>query len=69
MRFAALGSAVVTALLLLTTMVCGLWIRSNDVTDAGSLDFHVASGIASVASSLVTLILVVALSARRPRGR
>lgn len=64
MRIAAVGSAVVTLLLLFTTMICGLWIRSNDITDAGSLGFHVTSGIASLISGIVTLVLVVVLTAR-----
>lgn len=69
MRLATLGSAVVTVLLLLTTMVCGLWISANEVTDPGSLDFHRTSAFASVAASMVTLTLVATLLVRQRTRR
>lgn len=64
MKAAALISSIITGLLLLTTMICGLWIRANEITDQGSLDFHVTSGIASVVFSFITLTLVIILLAR-----
>jgi uncharacterized BrkB/YihY/UPF0761 family membrane protein len=60
----ALISAVITALLMLTTMICGLWIRSNGVTDPSSFDFHIRCGIASVVFSFVTLALFILMLAR-----
>ncbi|MDF2936505.1 MAG: hypothetical protein K0Q90_1878 [Paenibacillaceae bacterium] len=64
MKAAALISSIITGLLLLTTMICGLWIKANKITDPGSLDFHVTSGIASVVFSFITLALVIRLLAR-----
>lgn len=57
MRIATFLSAIITALLLLTTMICGLWLKSNNITDSGSLAFHMNSGIAAVVFSFITLIL------------
>lgn len=62
MRIATITSAVITLLLLLTAMTCGLWIRSNAITDPGSLDFHVAAGIAAVVACAFTLVLVIVQS-------
>lgn len=67
MRIATLGSATITLLLLSTTMICGLWIRSNDVADPASVDFHVTSGIAAMISGALTLALVIAHSIRLRR--
>lgn len=64
MKAATLISSIITGLLLLTTMICGLWIRENNITDASSLEFHVTSGIASVIFSFITLILIVILLSR-----
>ena len=59
MKNAALVSSIATGLLMLNTMICGLWIKANDITDPGSLNFHVNSGIASVVFSFITLFLVI----------
>ncbi len=59
MKTAALISSIATGLLMLSTMICGLWIKANDITDPGSLNFHVNSGIASVVFSFITLFLVI----------
>ena len=64
MKIAALVSAVVTVLVVVSTMICGLWIRANNVTDPGSLDFHRTIGIASVVCCVITAILVIVLIRR-----
>lgn len=64
MKSAALISSIATGLLMLNTMICGLWIKANDITDQGSLNFHVNSGIASVVFSFITLFLVIRLLSR-----
>lgn len=68
MKVVTLASSIITTLLLLTTMICGLWIRANNVTDTGSLNFHVNSGIASVIFCLVTMILIIAFLIRQKKG-
>lgn len=64
MKKATLISAVITVLLLLSTMICGLWLRANNISDPGSFNFHVNCGIAAVVFSIITLILAVAAFSR-----
>jgi ABC-type Na+ efflux pump permease subunit len=69
MKTATLISAIITALLMLSTMICGLWIRANNITDPSSFNFHVNCGIAAVVFSLVTLVMVIVMLARmKKRG-
>lgn len=69
MKTATLISAIITALLMLSTMICGLWIRANNITDPSSFNFHVNCGIASVIFSLITLVMVIVMLARmKKRG-
>jgi hypothetical protein len=52
--------AVLTILLLLSTVICGLWIRNmGSLVEKSSLDFHLGIGLASVGSALLTIILAV----------
>lgn len=51
--------AVVDILLLLSTMICGLWIAGQNLTGAelaSSLSFHRMIGIASVCLSIVVIV-------------
>lgn len=41
-------TAIVASLSFLSTMICGLWIKANNVTEPSSLSFHMNSGILSV---------------------
>ena len=64
MKIATLISAIITALLMLSTMICGLWIRANNITDPSSFNFHMNCGIAAVVFSLITLVMVIVMLAR-----
>ena len=64
MKIAVLASAVITALVALSTMICGFWIRANSVTDPSSFDFHRTIGIATVVCCLITAVLVFILLRR-----
>lgn len=57
MKKATIISAIITVLLLLSTMICGFWLRANGTNDQSSLGFHVNSGIAAVIFSIITLCL------------
>ncbi len=51
---------VVTGLLLLSTIICGAWIKAQPVVDPGSVKFHLMIGLltgASVAASLITMTM------------
>ena len=64
MKIISIITAIVTALLLFSTLICGLWIRSNKVTDASSLSFHMNIGIATVVLSTISIILLFILAMR-----
>lgn len=69
MKTATLISAILTALLLLSAVICGLWMRANNIADAGSIDFHIACGVASVVFFMITMMLLIALLGRmRKKG-
>lgn len=59
MKSATLISAIITTLLMMTTMICGLWMKANNISDAGSLSFHINCGIASVVFSFITMLLLI----------
>lgn len=69
MKIATLVSSVLTVLLMTSTMICGLWMKSNNITDPSSFGFHTACGIASVIFSVITLALLIAMLNRmKKRG-
>ena len=50
-------------------MICGFWIRANNITDPSSIEFHIGVGTASVVVSFITAILLIVLLARmKKRG-
>lgn len=61
MKIVTLISAVITALLMTSTMICGLWMRSNNITDPSSFGFHMTCGISAVVFSLITLVMVIVM--------
>lgn len=48
-------SGIVCIILLISTIICGLWIKFNPV--GNDLNFHFKLSITTVALSLVTIIL------------
>ena len=58
MKIASLVSAIITVLVAVATMYCGLMLRANHVTDPGYIDFHQTIGIATVVLSIVTTLLM-----------
>ncbi|MDF2878150.1 MAG: hypothetical protein K0S30_1246 [Clostridia bacterium] len=61
MKVLSLVSLVITCLLLLSTLICGLWIKTNNVSEVGSLNFHMYSGITSIIFCFISLLLVILL--------
>lgn len=55
MKIVTMMSGVITLLLMLSAMICGLWLKSDQ---PGSIDFHIGCGIASVVFCCITLILL-----------
>lgn len=65
MKAFSLIIAVISGLLLLSTLICGLWIRANGVTDLSSRNFHMNIGIASVIFSLIAVGLLIILTLKQ----
>ncbi|WP_027630555.1 hypothetical protein [Ruminiclostridium cellobioparum] len=51
--------AVAALLTLLSTLICGLWIRAKGLRDPGSLNFHMKIGITAVISTVLAIILLL----------
>lgn len=56
MKIATIFSSVITLLLLLSTMICGFWLKAGQ---SGSINFHINCGVASIVLCIITLILIV----------
>lgn len=69
MKIVTMISAIITFLLLLSTMICGLWLKANNVTDPSSFSFHINCGIASVAFCFITMVLLAFTLHKAKRGR
>lgn len=55
---------IITAVFLFSTLVCGLWIRANNVTEESSLRFHMTVGIGSVVFGFISVALLIMLALR-----
>ena len=51
--------AVISALLIVSTVICGLWIKNSGEADESSIKFHLQIGLTTLLFTLVTLTLSV----------
>jgi len=65
MKTAAIIVSAITILLLLSTLLCGLWIKSKGLTDQSSLAFHTQLGVASVVGGLASAILLLVYALKK----
>ncbi len=65
MKVSTMVSGSIALFLLLSTMICGLWLRAGG---AGSMNFHSTCGIASVVFSAITWVLLVFTLRNRKKG-
>lgn len=47
----------ITALLLLATMICGLWMRSQPIVTDSNISFHMNCGIVGICFFFISMIL------------
>lgn len=59
---------IVTNLLLLSTAICGFWIRANKITDISSINFHVTIGSISVGIGVLSAIILIRLLLKKRFG-
>jgi hypothetical protein len=58
MKIASIALSSLTILMVLSQLICGLWLQSHGV-DPGSLRFHVRFGIGTVVISLATIVVML----------
>lgn len=58
MKTASIILSSLTTLMVLSQLICGLWIRSQGA-DPGSLVFHTRFGIGTVILTLITLLVML----------
>lgn len=56
MKIATIIISIITFFLLLSTMICGFWLKAGQ---PGDLNFHMKCGIASVIFCLITCVLLL----------
>lgn len=66
MKIAAVISSIITLLLLLSTMICGLWLKSGQ---PGDISFHMNCGIASLVFCCITFILLLVTFHYQKKGK
>lgn len=49
----------ITVLMLLSTMICGLWMRAQKEVDPSSIAFHSTIAVASVIFALAAIVLLL----------
>ena len=49
-------SATITAILLISTLICGLWMKSVPMVTANNISFHMNCGVTSISVSYTHLI-------------
>jgi len=59
MKIATIVLSSLSALMLLSTLICGLWMRSQATVAPDSVRFHMNIGVASVILVIITLGLVM----------
>ena len=59
MRTLTLILGILTGLLLASTLICGLWMRAQEVVDPSSISFHMTIGVAAALVAALTLVLSV----------
>jgi hypothetical protein len=67
MKTITLIAAILTGLLLFSSLVCGLWLRySGEPVEESSLTFHMLIGLATALVAALTAILAVVNVFRLP---
>ena len=51
--------AVLSGLVMLSTMICGFWMRSQATVDPSSISFHMGIAVLGVLLTLATIVLAI----------
>ncbi len=58
MKTLIITSGIITNLLLLSTAICGFWIRANNINDISSINFHVTIGSISIVLAVLSVVIL-----------
>ncbi|RPJ38752.1 MAG: hypothetical protein EHM21_16415 [Chloroflexi bacterium] len=59
MKIASIVLSSLTILMVLSQLICGLWMQSQAVIDPSSVTFHARLGISTVVIALITVIVML----------
>jgi heme/copper-type cytochrome/quinol oxidase subunit 4 len=59
MKTLTLIVAILAIVCLLSTLICGLWMKQQTNVEASSINFHVTLGIASVVLGVLSILLLL----------
>jgi hypothetical protein len=51
--------AILTGLMMLFTVICGLWMHAQEEIDPSSVNFHLGMALVTVLLTAITLVLAV----------
>jgi len=68
MKFFNLIIGIITGLLLLSTAICGFWIRANKITDITSINFHVTIGSLTLVFGILSVVILFRLLLKKQSG-
>jgi hypothetical protein len=58
MRVLAVVFDVLTGILLLSTLICGAWIKAQPTADPGSIKFHMGISLLTAAFVVASLVIM-----------
>jgi len=53
--------SILAGLLLISTAICGFWIRANKIPDITAIDFHVKLGSLSIVFNILSIAILIRL--------
>ncbi len=59
MKTLTLIVAILAIVCLLSTLICGFWMKQQTNVEASSINFHVTLGIASVVLGVLSILLLL----------
>lgn len=68
MKGISIALTVITVMLALSQLICGLWLQSHGVTPE-SAGFHASLGIGTLIAMLLTLVALWMLAGQRGKAR
>lgn len=65
MRSINLGIGILTVLLLMSTAICGFWLKANNINDPSAIDFHMKIASAATVFGVLSAIILIRIVLRK----